>query len=181
MSRVEQLDLPFAPPGAASPDELRRRVLTLTAELVGRARAQWPHAVIPEPRVEFRLRGRSAGEACPDTWTTNYNRELLERHGEEFVREIVPHEVAHLVVRCLHRGRVRPHGREWKDVMAFYGAPARASHDFEAPPVPESGRFAYRCGCPRTHWLTRRTHRRVQRGTVEYTCRACRQTLVRAR
>lgn len=174
-----QLDLPFGAPVA--PDELRRRVLETTGELLARARARWPHAAIPTPRIEFRLRGRTAGEACPTTCTTNYNAEMLERHGEEFIREIVPHEVAHVVAAALHPGRIRPHGAEWREVMAFFGAAPRVSHRFEAVPAASAGRFAYRCACTKTHWLTGRSHRRVRRGTLEYTCRECGEKLAWAR
>lgn len=173
-----QLELPFPSEGAVPPAELRIRVVRLTAELIRRARERWPGARIPEPTVEFRLRGRTAGEACSRTNVTNYNRELLEKYGEEFIQRIVPHEVAHIVAPRLVAGRIKPHGREWKEVMAFFGAPARASHEFEAPPVPERGRHRYRCACADPHWLTTRAHRRVRRGTMEYTCRRCREPLV---
>jgi len=173
-----QMELPFPSPGPASPAELRLRVIRLTAELVHRARERWPDVSFPDPEILFRLRGRSAGEACPRTNATNYNRELLERYGDDFIRQIVPHEVAHLIAPRIAKGRIKPHGREWKEVMAFFGAPARASHEFEAPPVPERGRHRYRCACPDPHWLTTRSHRRVRRGTMEYTCRRCREVLV---
>ncbi|MGQ0722031.1 MAG: SprT family zinc-dependent metalloprotease [Candidatus Eiseniibacteriota bacterium] len=180
MGRVaEQMDLPFG--AHAAPEELRRRVIDATEELLDRARARWPHAVIASPRVEFRLRGRTAGEACVTTWTTNYNAEMLERHGEEFIREIVPHEVAHVVAAALYPRRIRPHGAEWKEVMAFCGAAPRGAHGFEAVPAASAGRFAYRCACTKTHWLTGRSHRRVRRGTLEYTCRECGRKLAWAR
>jgi SprT protein len=175
----EQLHLPFG--AAAGPDELRRRVVRTTEELLARARARWPDAEIRTPRVEFRLRGRTAGEACPETCVTNYNSEMLERHGDEFIHDIVPHEVAHVVAAAVHPGRIRPHGPEWKEVMAFFGAAPRVSHRFEALPTASAGRFAYRCACARTHWLTGKAHRRVRRGTLEYTCCECRQPLVHTR
>jgi len=174
----EQIEIPFGVTPAAEATPLPERVLRATRELLELARDRWPEAVLPEPRIEFRLRGRSAGEACGRTWTTNYNRDLLERYGEDFIREIVPHEVAHLVAPRVFGRRVKPHGREWKAVMAFFGVPARVSHEFEAPPVPHLGRFAYRCACRRRHWLTRRAHLRVRRGSHEYSCTACGETLV---
>jgi SprT protein len=147
-------------------------------QLTARARAQWPDARFPDPTVQFRLRGRTAGEANAKTGVTNYNQELLEKYGDEFIEEIVPHEVAHIVAPWVHMRRIRPHGREWKAVMAFFGARARTCHSFETMPVPEAGRFPYRCECTRMHWMTRRQHRRRQRGHVDYLCRQCGQTLI---
>jgi SprT protein len=167
-----------APP--ASGEELRARVHDITRDLIAKARARWPRARIPEPRIEFRLRGRSAGEACAETGTTNYNLALLERNGEAFLREIVPHEVAHHVVSSRIRRRVRPHGPEWREVMDLFGAPARATHGFETEPARRVRTVPYRCGCETPHLLTLQTHRRIRRGIREYICRACRQVLVAA-
>ena len=168
----------YTPP--VSSEELRTRVREITRNLIARARARWPRARIPEPRIEFRLRGRSAGEACAESGTTNYNLTLLERNGEAFLREIVPHEVAHHVVSSRIRRRVLPHGPEWREVMALFGARAHATHEFETEPARRVRTVPYRCGCETPHLLTLRTHRRIRRGIREYICRACRQVLVAA-
>ncbi|NNE43518.1 MAG: hypothetical protein HKN12_04875 [Gemmatimonadetes bacterium] len=176
--QAEQLALSFGPPAGQTPEELQQRVRDVTAELLAKARTQWPDARLPDPEIRFRLRGRTAGEACPRTALTNYNQELLEKYGEDFIREIVPHELAHLIAPCLHPHRIRPHGKEWKAVMAFFGVPAKRCHTFETMPVASAGRFRYHCACEKDHWLTRRQHRRRQRGHMVYSCRACGKTLV---
>jgi SprT protein len=147
---------------------------------VERARAQWPRAKLPDPQVSFDLRGLTAGEACASDWLIRYNDELLQKHGEEFLAEIVPHEVAHLVVvGRFRRRRCRPHGPEWKEVMAFFGLPPRRCHRFEATPARRVRRISYRCSCPSPHLLTKRAHLRIRRGTAEYSCRRCGDVLVR--
>ncbi len=156
---------------------LQRRVHEKTAELIAAARREWPHISFRFPRIHFRLRGRSAGEACAQTWLTNYNLPLLVRYGDAFLDEIVPHEVAHLVVAAIHPERVKPHGPEWREVMAFYGVRARATHDFETVPARRVARVRYRCGCGSPHLLTVRAHRKIRRGWREYTCRTCREVL----
>ncbi len=184
-----QLELPFSDPSgeavSVDPEEIaearaawwQRRVHEVTAEWIGRARAEWPDARFRFPRIAFRLRGRAAGEACRDSWSTNYNQQLLERYGEEFLDEIVPHEVAHLVVAAIHPGRVKPHGPEWRAVMQVFGVPARVTHGFETVPARRVGRVPYRCGCDRSHLLTVTAHRKIRRGWREYTCRTCREVL----
>ena len=171
---------PLAAP-ADSPEEriahLQRRVHEATAEWIGEARARWPGVLFRFPRIAFRLRGRAAGEACGESWTTNYNLQLLDRYGEEFVAEIVPHEVAHLVVAAIHPTRVKPHGPEWRQVMQVFGVRARVTHGFETTPARRVGRVPYRCGCDRSHLLTIRAHRKIRRGSREYVCRSCREVL----
>jgi SprT protein len=172
-----QLELPFETTRPPSPQELRERVIEYGRELLDRARAQWPEATIPDVRVEFRLRGRSAGEACATSLLTNYNAELLEKYGEDFILEIVPHEIAHVVVSRVFPRPVKPHGREWKLVMALFEAPASATHRFESKPARTLGRHPYRCRCESLHYLTTRAHRKIRRGYVEYSCRVCRERL----
>jgi SprT protein len=51
---------------------------------------------------------------------------LLLENQQAFIDEVVPHELAHLLV-WKHFGRVAPHGKEWKWMMeAVLGVPARA-------------------------------------------------------
>jgi SprT protein len=172
-----QLEIPFEAGGRAGGEHLRARVREYTGELLSLARSRWPDAGFPPVRVDFRLRGRSAGEACVQTATTNYNGEMLDRHGESFIRRIVPHEVAHIVAHHAFAGPIRPHGREWKSVMSFFGASDSVTHDFESKPARTYGRFAYGCRCASPHYLTKRAHGRVRRRTVEYTCLECGEAL----
>jgi SprT protein len=187
-----QLPLPFPgpepaplPAGADSRDRdavaaaWRERARAATADHLERARGRWPDARIPEPKVTFDLRGLSAGEAYPRPPAIRYNAELLLQHGQAFLDEIVPHEVAHLVVAAVFPGRRRPHGREWKIVMELFGAPARRCHSWEVEPARRVKRFAYRCACSTPHLLTKRAHLRIRRGTAEYSCRRCGSVLVR--
>jgi SprT protein len=129
--------------------------------------------------VSFALRGRCGGDACARTGTIRYNADLLERYGASFLAEIVPHEVAHLVVARACKGRPRPHGPEWKAVMRFFGVAARTCHGFETTPARAGTRWTYRCLCPEPHRLTPRAHRRIRRGHAEYHCRICGCVLVR--
>ena len=172
-----QLELPFVATEKRSPEALRVRVITYGRELLARARARWPGARLPDVRVDFRLRGRAAGEACARTAVTNYNAQLLEKYGEEFIAEIVPHEIAHVVAGCVFPGRIKPHGPEWRSVMEFFGVRPSVTHGFETRPARRHGRVAYRCRCDSLHYLTTRAHRRIRRGTVEYSCRTCRARL----
>jgi SprT protein len=128
------------------PAAWRARAIEYGRELLAIARARWPEASIPDVRVEFRLRGRAAGEACPRTAIANYNAELLDKNGDAFIREIVPHEIAHVVAGCVFPGRVKPHGSEWKSVMALFGARAAVTHRFETQPARRASRGRARRG-----------------------------------
>ena len=177
MSAPHQLAIPFDVVDPVSREARRAAVRELSDRLVQLARECWPTARIPQVRVDFGLRGRSAGDACPSSSTTRYNSGLLDRYGDEFVRSIVPHEVAHIVAWAVF-GRVKPHGPEWRSVMSFFGVDPSVTHEFETTPARRVRRVPYRCSCGIPHRMTKRAHLRIRRGTVEYRCRSCGDLLV---
>lgn len=131
---------------------------------------------LPAPEVRFDLRGKSAGMVIfrPNHQTLiRYNRTLLDENGDAFIQRTVPHEVAHLVARELFGPDIKPHGSEWREIMAFFGADSSRCHNFA---VPQQGRrrmryFPYRCGC-QEHQLSAIRHHRSLAG-VNYLCRRC--------
>ncbi|MES9858457.1 MAG: SprT-like domain-containing protein [Sedimenticola sp.] len=135
---------------------------------------------LPELDIRFDLTGRAAGMIvfpAVGNPVIRYNRVLLSENPEPFVQQTLPHEVAHLVARTLFGSSIRPHGREWQEVMAFFGADARRCHLFDTSRSVRRHlqRFSYSCGCT-THQLTSIRHRRVLAGQV-YRCRACGEAL----
>ena len=84
-----------------------------------------------EPTLVYQQRGTSAGTAWLEKNEIRLNPVLLLENQQEFIDEVVPHELAHLLV-WQHFGRVAPHGKEWKWMMEnVLGVPARRTHRFE--------------------------------------------------
>lgn len=129
----------------------------------------------PEPKLVYQQRGTSAGTAWLQAWEIRLNPVLLLENQQPFIDEVVPHELAHLLV-FRQFGRVPPHGREWKWMMeTVLSVPASRTHRFEISSV-QSKTFPYRCAC-QMHQLTLRRHNRVMRGESEYRCRRCGEKL----
>ncbi|MGF1701560.1 SprT family zinc-dependent metalloprotease [Photobacterium makurazakiensis] len=127
------------------------------------------------PTVSFKQRGKIAGSARLQGWEVRFNPVLLTENPHAFLNEVVPHEVAHLVAFKLF-GRVRPHGKEWKIIMAdVFGVPPRTTHSFDVSSV-QGNTYTYRCQCSE-HQLTIRRHNKIQRGQATYQCRQCEQPL----
>lgn len=130
----------------------------------------------PEPKLSYTQRGTSAGTAWLESYEIRLNPVLLLENSEAFIEEVVPHELAHLLV-WKHFGRVAPHGKEWKWMMeSVLGVPARRTHQFELQSV-RRNTFPYRCKC-QEHQLTVRRHNRVVRGEGVYRCVHCGEQLV---
>jgi SprT protein len=166
-------------------DSLQSQARARVAYWIGRARALTGLGAhrLPTPAVRFDLRGRTAGQAVfaadPRDWHIRLNASLLATHPRAMLAETVPHEVAHVVIHRLYGRKVKPHGAEWRALMAAFGVPATACHTLPAEPVRRLKRYRYRCGCAEPAWLTSIRHRRARAGTLYY-CRRCGEKLVHA-
>lgn len=128
------------------------------------------------PEVNYELRGIKAGVAYLQKNEIKFNRTLLLENADEFIRQVVPHELAHLIVYQMF-GRVKPHGKEWQLVMnEIFNLPADTCHQFDIKNV-QGETFEYSCAC-QTHFLSTRRHNRIVREKIEYLCRKCKGKLV---
>ena len=133
---------------------------------------------LPAPTVDFRLRGTAAGKAWFRRWHLQFNGLLLARYPEHFLRHTVGHEVAHLVAMAAFGAHIRPHGPEWRSVMAHFSLPPDVTHSYDVTGISRRrSPFVYRCGCPEPVCFGAMRHRRSGNG-VGYFCRRCDQRLV---
>jgi SprT protein len=158
---------------------LQNKVVDMTRRLIEQAERGF-RVSIPAPVLRFDLTGRAAGMVVFSRTGAliRYNQKLLTENGDTFLDQTVPHEVAHLVARTLHGAGIRPHGPEWKLIMAFFGAPAHRCHNFTTSSLSQRRMryFNYRCDC-QDHKLSAVRHNRCRSG-VTYLCRSCGSPLV---
>ena len=69
------------------------------------------------PEISFKLRGQKAGVAHLTENKLRFNLQLYRANQEDFLRQTVPHEVAHMVAHQLFGPRIQPHGEEWQLIM----------------------------------------------------------------
>jgi len=115
----------------------------------------------------FMLKGREC--------LIRYNPWLFSKYFTENLEGTVPHEVAHYIVHRTHgMRRTRPHGPEWKAVMAGFDADDSVTSDFDLQGIPQrrQRRYAYRCLCM-DHELSARRHNTIASGKGRYQCRKC--------
>jgi SprT protein len=135
----------------------------------------------PAIEVVFDLSGRSAGMFKVDRGhcQLRYNPWIFAKYFDDNLAATVPHEVAHYLVHQLYgRRRTRPHGKEWRAVMAALGADDSVTGNYDLSGIPQrrQRRFSYRCGC-RDHALSTRRHNNALRGDNRYLCRHCKTEL----
>jgi SprT protein len=127
------------------------------------------------PQITLDQRGKCAGTARLRDWHIRLNPILLQDNPAQFAQEVIPHEIAHLVVFAVW-GRVKPHGAEWQNVMRdIFNITPRTTHKMDVTKV-QGAIYFYRCDCQQ-HQLSVRRHRAVLRGERQYLCRRCGTTL----
>lgn len=135
-----------------TPDDVLQDELT-------RLRALWQ---VPDGplTVEFSSRmTRSIGLAYPARGLIRIRANLREA-SESVLREVLCHELAHLVAFQRH-GRVRPHGAEWQALMREAGYEPRVRWAGEALPEPTPRRrYLHVCPVCRIHRVARARMRR---------------------
>lgn len=168
-------------------DELKQRLFERIKFYIDFANQKF-NSNIPMPTIEFTQRGVIAATAYDGDHKININPELYVRNVEEFLAQIVPHEVAHLVVYILYPtkyvkvGRrwvrtVKPHGKEWKHIMTTFGVEPQRCHDFDVSEVKRKNtrKYQYKCNC-KIHYVGIGVHRKISKGVCYY-CKSCKGML----
>lgn len=127
------------------------------------------------PTVYYNVRGGKAGVAYLLKNEIRFNPILLQENAPSFIEQVVPHELAHIIV-FQQFGRVQPHGKEWKMVMeSVFHLPAEIYHNFDLTNVQKQ--VLYQCAC-QTHALSIQRHRAIQQSHRIYLCKHCKAPLV---
>ncbi|MBK5967840.1 MULTISPECIES: SprT family zinc-dependent metalloprotease [Thiorhodovibrio] len=171
--------MPFTSDEQARLAHLRSAVEQRVRELLATAQGELGIAP-PPPEIRFDLRGQSAGQARCDArarCVVRFNPWLLLRHGEEFIDQTVPHEIAHWLTFKRFGRRARPHGPQWRELMVLFGAEPRRCHDYDLKEIPHRrvSSHSYHCSC-QEHRLSAVRHNRARKGQT-YLCRRCGQPL----
>lgn len=145
---------------------------------------------LPMPQIRFDLSGKTAGifqyrtlqgsrgrRMDTNALVVRLNTTLLFNHSEVFIKEVIPHEISHLAAYSHYGTQVRPHGKEWQNLMEnCFGLPANIYHNFPVSNARRHARpYAYQCVCG-THYFTARRHKNRLRGS-QYICHKCKSTL----
>ncbi|AMB78652.1 MAG: SprT family zinc-dependent metalloprotease [Pseudomonadales bacterium] len=130
------------------------------------------------PVVSLKLRGQKAGVAHLHENLLRFNPQLYRENSEDFIKQTVAHEVAHLIAHQLFGDRITPHGEEWQLIMrGVYELPPNRCHTY-AIKRRSATRYIYRCPCPDSDFaFSAQRHGLVKQGRG-YLCRRCRNTLV---
>jgi len=157
-------------------DQQQGQVVAMTEHFICQAEQVFGRSFDRVP-VLFDLRGRTAGmfKAVGKERCIRYNPWIFGKYFEENLRDTVPHEVAHYIVHeAYDRRSVKPHGHQWRGLMAHFGADAGVTFDLNLDGIPQRRQktHPYSCGC-RAHEVSTTRHNRILKGAGRYHCRYC--------
>jgi len=132
---------------------------------------------IPIIPIKFDLTGRTIGmyKVVRRKGAIRYNEAVFAKYFADNLANTIPHEVAHYVVDKIYAQRgIRPHGLEWANVMAEFGAkPERlANYNLDGIAKRAYRTIPYQCDCQQ-HALGIRRHNKVVSNRARYHCRQC--------
>ena len=139
------------------------------------------HHPLEPINILFDLSGMASGMFCVKNGSPliRYNPYIFSKHFAYSLSNTVPHEVAHYILYSIYGLKsVRPHGKEWKEIMLQLGAKPNRTNSLNLEGIPNrrQRRHPYRCDC-RDHLLSSRRHNRITHGKARYFCRSCRSVL----
>ena len=132
---------------------------------------------LTEIKVKFDLKGRTSGVFMVRNGDTciRYNEIIFSQYYDDSLVNTVAHEVAHYVVHSIWgRKRVKPHGKEWQQVMTMFDVKpdVTSQYDVSGFPLHRQTQHNYTCGCM-THQLSTTRHNKVQSKKAIYKCKKC--------
>lgn len=136
---------------------------------------------LPTVTIAYYHRGSSAGQCRyidSQNMQLRFNLAIAKQQLDDFVAQTVPHEIAH-VITSICFPKAKPHGKEWRTVMANLGIKnAKRCHNYKIPPSSRRSQrlWRYTCAC-QEHQLSSTRHNRVQKKHLQYHCKRCKQPL----
>jgi len=135
--------------------------------------------------ITFNLKGRAAGmyrvkrKIFSDDREIRYNSFIFSKYYVDNFNTTIPHEVAHYISDLIYDLRnIKPHGKEWKEIMQAFNADAAVTADYDLSGIPQRNRtlHTYHCAC-REHQIGVIRHNRIKNQHGRYTCNFCKQAI----
>lgn len=160
--------------------EQRKAVLDQTESFIVQAEQIYDRKFKRIP-VVFDLRGSTAGmyKVYGKRRWIRFNPWIFGKYFDLSLKDTVPHEVAHYIVDEFYGKGVKPHGIQWKNLMARFEADPGVTFNLDISDIPQRAQntHQYQCLCD-THEMSTTRHNRVMRGKGSYQCRNCDGELV---
>jgi SprT protein len=130
------------------------------------------------PEIFYDVTGTLGGVAKSLSMSVHYNYKMLINNRTEFIRDIVPHEVAHVAVyhkyNLLKMKYPKGHGANWQHMMRLLDVDPKQFHKLNEEEKTEI-KYLYECLCPKGFLLDKKSNalHKKQIETGQYGCAIC--------
>jgi SprT protein len=102
--------------------ELKIKVESKVKETIELIESKYHFKLSRPIQINFDITGSYlAGQANLTDSILRFNPAYLNKYGEDYIEDTIPHEVVHICVWEYYGGRVKGHGKEWKSMMLSIG------------------------------------------------------------
>lgn len=162
------------------PDDLQAQVRAVVTASVEHVLLAYPSLVLPPILITYERSYTTAGWAKCLLYQVNFDPILLVANQEEFLKQIVPHEVAHIITEHIHGHKVQAHGDEWKAIMVLMGLEPLRCHTLDTSISKRKfTTYKFICGCTdEVHEYASVMSRKIL--LEKYVCTICQKRLLPA-
>jgi SprT protein len=127
--------------------------------------------------VKFDLSGNTSGMFCVrgEEMYFRFNLQIAIDNEEEFIKQTIPHEVAHYLQIINYNQFKSGHGKAWKYIMQrVFNLEPKRCHEYNLTNVKKRNikEFVYSCNC-KEHVVSSIIHNRIQLKNKNYCCNIC--------
>ena len=127
--------------------DLRKKVETRVRECLDIAEKHYKRK-FDMPEIRYDVKNTDGGLAYHQLWLIRLNLILCYENEEHFIKTTVGHETAHLIARAVYNDKVlkdtgkkmRPHGKEWREVMGVLGLEPKVTHNYDVTSIARTPR-----------------------------------------
>lgn len=165
--------------------ELKQQVETTVMNTVAKIEQLYKTKFSVPVQIKYDIdSARLGGQANANGFFIRLNPAFLTKYKDEYIKQTVVHEVAHLgchqVYHIDNGMHINAHGPEWKNMMVRLGADPSRCHTYQADEGQgrQQPKFGYVCGCcNKPIAVGPKIHKKIARG-AQYTTKCCKSPLV---
>ena len=158
-------------------EHIKSHIEAKVAECMGIVRSKFKLTEFQDPKVCFDVTGTNGGEANYQDWSVHFNLEIAKTNLEHYLKQTVPHEIAHLVDYKKYGGW--GHKRTWKAIMKHvFGLTPDRCHSYDVSEVKKKkyDTYLYTCKC-QEHKIKSNLHKKITLNDRKFSCVHCKHRI----
>lgn len=128
------------------------------------AAAEERYGKMPPIGIHFNVKGKAAGWAINegDSYHVRFNKEAIALDWDHMVKEIIPHEIAHIVGMTKPELGAKGHNYNWRQIARSLGCSGDRCHTIKLTPGRKVTKYRYVMSCGDVFEVGAKIHNKLQ-------------------